>query len=77
MKKRQSNFKRVSEFGLTMRNQNLINSLYNHPFKALLTNLTEVNLGYSIKKLNKEEIIQIIEGFFEKIRKYYFFLFCI
>ena len=70
MKKRQSNFKRVSEFGLTIRNQNLINSLHNHPFKALLTNLTDVNLGYSIKKLNKEEIIQMIEGFFEKISIY-------
>jgi len=67
LRKKHSDSQTNFEFGLTARNQIIINSLNDHPFKALLTNLTEINVGYSIKKLNKEEIIQFIDNFFNKI----------
>ena len=41
--------------------------MHNHPFKPFLTNLHEINIGHAIKKLNKEEIIDLINNFFDKI----------
>lgn len=71
---RSSEVKTESNFGISVnfRGKELLNDFYEHPFNAFVTNLKEINVGYSIKKLNKEEIIQFMDSFFSKIG--YFFL---
>lgn len=65
--KKKTDFDAIFEFGLFTEKHTLIEAITDHPFKFVLTNLKEINLGATIKKLNKEELIQMIEKFFNKM----------
>ena len=67
--KKTSGFDTVYEFGLISEKSSLIKPITDHPFKSFLINMKEINLGYAIKKLYKEEIIHMIDKFFIKMSK--------
>lgn len=71
MKNRESPRNFDETLGVSKKFEKIFEFFEENALKSISFNIKDLNLGYSIKKLNKEEIIEILEEFIKKIGSFF------